>query len=76
MTQDEKLEKLCAFLKDCHEQFCVDGYEGGDLYQELAEKHGLIASCQAEPGSSEADEWGEDAQLYYVKDEFKTKAGA
>lgn len=39
-----------------------------DALQDIGERLGLVELRQVEPGSCDAEEWGEDAELYYLKD--------
>jgi hypothetical protein len=50
-----------------HSDFCEDCRD--DCYQNIAEKHGIVR-LQPAREQAERDEWGEDAELYYLEDDI------
>lgn len=63
--RDEKLKKLATWA--------VRLWDGGihecsGEPQEIGEELGIVELRPVEPGSPDAEEWGDDAELYYLVD--------
>ena len=69
---EESQKKLRSFVAWCFDQGVIEGgdIDGGMLQDEM-ELRGFIERRRVDPGSPEAGAWGEDAELYYLKDEFR-----
>lgn len=65
------LDKLVALLAWLHEECIIDacGLDGGDVQEKLLEL-GFLEGHIPEPGTSEADEFGTEDELFYLKQEW------
>lgn len=67
-TNQSQRQRMAAFIQDLFNDEIIDGcgLDGGDV-QDLLEKHHLVDKRYPKPGSPEADGWGTDDELYYLK---------
>lgn len=73
--RDERISTLeqreRALVQWLHVECVVEGccIDGGDAQEWLFE-HGYLERRRPRPGSRDAEEWGEDLELYYLRPEY------
>lgn len=52
------------------------GWDQSDAFQESGTRLGVVELRRVEPGSQDAEDWGEDAELYYLVPWVRELAGS